>query len=69
MCIVNWWFEEAVARVIDNATKKIGLHPDETRAEEIVEAFVSGCDLFGILPTEFEKNLYLACCLTFNLTV
>ena len=49
--------------VIIKATNKLGYDQIKPEQQTLVEKFVSGRDVFGILPTGLGKSLCLVACL------
>ena len=50
-----------ITKAISNSTRRLGYQKIKPEQEKLVEAFLSGRDAFGILPTGYGKSLYFAC--------
>lgn len=53
--------DERLTTAISNAARKLGYQELKPEQKIIVESFVSGRDVFGILPTGYGKSLCFAC--------
>ena len=48
-------------RALRKATERLGYKEMKPEQEELVKEFISGRDVFGILPTGFGKSLCYGC--------
>ena len=48
-------------RALRKATERLGYKEMKPEQEELVKEFISGRDVFGILPTGFGKSLCNGC--------
>ena len=54
---------KALGAAIIKATNKLGRDQMKPEQQTLVEQFISGRDVFGILPTGFGKSLCFGCLL------
>ena len=54
-------FQVIASDLITRAVQKLGYQAPKKEQYEIIQAFLSGRDVFGVLPTGFGKSLCYAC--------
>ena len=57
--LISFAFKLAMERVLRKATGRLGYKEMKPEQEKLVKEFISGRDVFGILPTGFGKSLPL----------
>ena len=59
--LISFAFKLPMERPLRKVTERLGYKEMKPEQEELVKEFISGRDVFGILPTGFGKSLCYGC--------